>query len=173
MRKQQAYLPLQEALSFYSDQGWTIHVFPWVVGIRGMIDPSHVHALLKFLELPNRHWHLAVDRTVLASVRAFSFLHKVRFGGLPETVLPDLDPDHSEEDSDDAGRVSGSSGNRTGVQLMRFRTLRTRTPRRMLMVLARGLSRGKNLACPCPTKEWACRPLTRQPCPPQLGLQTI
>ena len=55
MRKQQAYLPLQEALSFYSDQGWTIHVFPWVVGIRGMIDPSHVHALLKFLELPNRH----------------------------------------------------------------------------------------------------------------------
>ena len=24
MRKQQAYLPLQEALSFYSDQGWTI-----------------------------------------------------------------------------------------------------------------------------------------------------
>jgi hypothetical protein len=97
-------LPLQEALSFYSDQGWTIHVFPWVVGIRGMIDPSHVHALLKFLELPNRHWHLAVDRMVLASVRALSFLHKVRFGGLPETVLPDLDPDHSEEGSDDVGR---------------------------------------------------------------------
>ena len=36
MRKQQAYLPLQEELSFYSDQGWTIHVFPLVVGIRGM-----------------------------------------------------------------------------------------------------------------------------------------
>ena len=103
MRKQQVYLPLQEALSFYSDQGWTIHVFPWVVGIRGMTDPSHVHALLKFLELPNRHWQAAVDRTVLASVRAFSFLHKVRFGGLPETVRPGPDPDHSEEDSDDAG----------------------------------------------------------------------
>jgi hypothetical protein len=28
-RKQQAYLPLPEALSFYSDQGWTIHVLPW------------------------------------------------------------------------------------------------------------------------------------------------
>ena len=103
-RHSEAYLPLQEALSFYSDQGWTIHVFPWVVGIRGMIDPSHVHALLKFLELPNWHWQTAVERTVLASVRAFSFLHKVRFGGLPETVLPDLDPDHSEEDSDDVGR---------------------------------------------------------------------
>jgi hypothetical protein len=42
MRKQQKYLPLLEALSYYSEQGWAIHVFPWVVGIRGMIDPSHV-----------------------------------------------------------------------------------------------------------------------------------
>jgi hypothetical protein len=63
MRKQQVYLPLQEALSFYSDQGWTIHVFPWVVSIRGMTDPSHVHALLKFLERLNRHWQAAVDRS--------------------------------------------------------------------------------------------------------------
>ena len=101
MRKQQTYLPLLEALRYYSDQGWTIHVFPWVVGIRGMIDPSHVHSLLKFLEIPNQHWKTAVDRTVLASVRAFYFLHRVRFGGLPETVRPDLDPDHSAEDSDD------------------------------------------------------------------------
>ena len=104
MRKQQTYLPLQEALSFYSDQGWTVHVFPWVVGIRGMIDPSHIHALLKFLELPNRHWRMAVERTVLASVKAFFFLHKVRFGGLPETVRPDLVPDRNEEDSDEEDR---------------------------------------------------------------------
>jgi hypothetical protein len=111
VRKQQAYLPLQEALRFYADQGWTIHVFPWVVGIRCMIDPSHVHALLKFLELPNRHWQTAVERTVLASVRAFSFLHKVRFGGLPETVRPDLDSDHSDKDSDDAGRKKRAQRN--------------------------------------------------------------
>lgn len=102
VRKQQTYLPLQDALRYYSDQGWTIHVFPWVVGIRGMIDPSHVQSLLKFLEIPNQHWQTAVERTVLASVRAFYFLHRVRFGGLPETVLPDLSPDHSAEDSDDA-----------------------------------------------------------------------
>ncbi len=101
IRKQKVYLPLQEALRHYSDHGWTIHVFPWVVGIRGLIDPSHVHALLKFLEIPTQHWQTAVERTVLASVRAFSFLHKVRFGGHPETVRPDPDPDHSAEDSDD------------------------------------------------------------------------
>ena len=101
IRKQKVYLPLQEALRHYSDHGWTIHVFPWVVGIRGLIDPSHVHALLKFLEIPTQHWRTAVERTVLASVRAFSFLHNVRFGGHPETVRPDPDPDHSAEDSDD------------------------------------------------------------------------
>jgi hypothetical protein len=38
MRKQQTYLLHQDALHYYSDQGWTIHVFPWVVGICGMID---------------------------------------------------------------------------------------------------------------------------------------
>lgn len=45
---------------------------------------------------------ITVTDIFLASVRAFSFLHKVHFGGLPETVRPDLDPDHSEEDNDDA-----------------------------------------------------------------------
>ena len=63
MHNQQTYLPLQETPTYYSDQGWTI-VFPWVSGIRGIINPSHVHALLRFLELSN--WQMAVERTVLA-----------------------------------------------------------------------------------------------------------
>jgi hypothetical protein len=96
MRKQQTYLPLLDALSYYSEQGWTIHVFPWVVGIRGMINPLHVHSLLKFAEIHHKHWKTAVERTVLASVRAFHFLHRVRFGGLPETVRSDLDPDYND-----------------------------------------------------------------------------
>ncbi len=41
-RKQNAYGPLVEALHYYTDQGWVTHVFPLVVGICGMIDPSHV-----------------------------------------------------------------------------------------------------------------------------------
>jgi hypothetical protein len=48
-RKQHAYEPVKEALSHYTDHGWIIHIFPWVVGIRGMIDPRHVESLLKFL----------------------------------------------------------------------------------------------------------------------------
>ncbi len=63
MRKQQTYLPLLEALSYYSEQGWIIHVFPWVVGIRGMIDPLHVQSLLKFAEIQQKHWKTAVERT--------------------------------------------------------------------------------------------------------------
>jgi hypothetical protein len=106
MRKQQAYLPLLEALSYYSEQGWTIHVFPWVVGIRGMIDPLHVQSLLKFAEIQQKYWKSAVEHTALASVRAFHFLHRVRFGGLSETARPDLDPDHegSGSDNEEAGR---------------------------------------------------------------------
>ena len=31
VRKQQTYSCLEEALSSYIDQGWVVHVFPWVV----------------------------------------------------------------------------------------------------------------------------------------------
>ena len=47
-----------------------------------MIDPQYIGALLGFLEIPKKHWQTAVERTVLASVRALHFLHRVRFGGL-------------------------------------------------------------------------------------------
>jgi len=82
IRKQDGYSPLVEALDHYTGSGWTVHVFPWVVGTRGLIDPSHIHALLDFLEIPGKCRKLAVERTVLASVKALYFMHQVRFGGL-------------------------------------------------------------------------------------------
>jgi hypothetical protein len=45
-------------------------VLHWVVGICGIIDPSHVHSLLKFLEISIMHPQTAVERTVLSSVRS-------------------------------------------------------------------------------------------------------
>jgi len=80
-RKQKRYSPLVEALADYSNQGWVVHVFPWIVGIRGMIIPQHILALMEFVAIPKKYWHKAVERTVLASVRALYFLHRVRFGG--------------------------------------------------------------------------------------------
>jgi hypothetical protein len=101
MRKQNAYCPLVEALRHYADQGWMIHVFP-------LVDPSHVGSLLKFLRIQEKHWHGAIERTVLASVQAFHFLHKVRFGGRLGVGRLDLSLEHNvntdDDDAVDGGR---------------------------------------------------------------------
>ncbi len=73
IRKQQAYQPLVNGLSYYTEQGWVVHVFPLVVGIRGMIDSSHVESLQKFLDIPRKHWHVAIGKIALASVQGFHF----------------------------------------------------------------------------------------------------
>ena len=101
IRKQQTYQPLVEGLSYYTEQGWVVHVFPWIVGIRGMIDSSHVQSVLKFLDIQQKHWQIAIEQTALASVRAFHFLHKVRFGGPLDRVQ--LDTDHSSAEADNVG----------------------------------------------------------------------
>jgi hypothetical protein len=83
IRKQQAYQPLVEGWSYYTEQGWVVHVFPLIVGIRrrGMIDSSHLQSVLKFLDIQRKHWQIVIEQTALADVRAFHFLHKVRFWG--------------------------------------------------------------------------------------------
>ncbi len=73
-------------LSYYTEQGWVVHASPLIVGIRGMIDSSHVESLLKFLDIPRKHWHVAIEKIALASVQAFHFLHRVRFAGPLERV---------------------------------------------------------------------------------------
>jgi len=61
-RKQHKYSPLVMALEHYSEQGWIVHVFPWVVGFRGLIDPAHVASLLEFLDVPKQRWQAALER---------------------------------------------------------------------------------------------------------------
>ena len=82
IRKQDGYSLLVEALDHYTNSGWTAHVFPLVVSIRGLIDQPHIYALLEFLEIPGKCRKLAVEWTALASVKALYFMQKVRFGGL-------------------------------------------------------------------------------------------
>ena len=79
-RKQDGYSPLEEALDHYTNCAWTVHVFPWVVGVRGLIDPADIKVLLEFLEIPGKCRKLAIERMVLASVKALYFIHQVRFG---------------------------------------------------------------------------------------------
>ena len=66
-----------------------------------MIDSSHVQSVLKFLDIQRKHWQIAIEQTALASVRAFHFLHKVRFGGPLDRVQ--LDTDHSSAGADNVG----------------------------------------------------------------------
>jgi O-methyltransferase involved in polyketide biosynthesis len=40
-RRQQKYYMMVEALTYYVDNRWVVHVFPWVVGIRGLLDPRY------------------------------------------------------------------------------------------------------------------------------------
>jgi hypothetical protein len=113
IQKQQVYQPLVEDLGYYTEQGWVVHwhVFPRVVGIRGMIDTSHVESLLKFLDIQRKYWRVTAERVALASVRAFHFLHRVRFGGPFEPVRPDLESelsDNSSGTSDDDASVVAS-----------------------------------------------------------------
>ncbi len=82
--KQDGHSPLLLALDFYTKQGWVIHVFLWVVGIRGLLHLPHICAALQFLDVPHPHWLLAVESTVLASVNSFYFLHSVLFGSPSE-----------------------------------------------------------------------------------------
>jgi hypothetical protein len=82
-----------------------VHVFSWMVGIRGLIDPFRIESLLNFQCVQQKQWRSAVERTCfLASFRALHFLHRVRFGGLPNAVRPDLESEHSDSpDEDDVG----------------------------------------------------------------------
>ena len=71
-----------------------------------MIDPLHIESLLKFLCVQQPQWQTAVERTVLASVRALYFLHRIRFGGLPYAERPGLESEHSDSaDEDDMDRM--------------------------------------------------------------------
>ena len=84
---------------------------PWVVGIRGLIDPFHTKSLLRFLCVQKKQWRTAVERTVLASVRALHFLHRLGTEcvsgvsqALPDVVRADLESEHSDSrDEDDGG----------------------------------------------------------------------
>ncbi len=64
-RKQRTYCPLEEALGYYTEQGWVVHVFPCMAGISGMIHPSHVEispeVSLHDDCIQRKHWRVAVD----------------------------------------------------------------------------------------------------------------
>ena len=53
-RKMRTYAPLLEALQAYLDEGWQVEIFPWVVGVRGLLDDATIKCCLEFLEIPRQ-----------------------------------------------------------------------------------------------------------------------
>ena len=77
-RKMRTYAPLLEALQAYLDEGWQVEIFPWVVGVRGLLDDGTIKCCLEFLEIPRQRWQQIIADTAKESVKAFYSLHRVR-----------------------------------------------------------------------------------------------
>ena len=78
-RKINLYGPLAEALGHYSDSGWSVKILPWVVGARGLVLEQAMHHALEYLEVPKTFWRPIIEDTVLASISALAFMHRIRF----------------------------------------------------------------------------------------------
>ncbi len=100
IRKQDEYAPLLLALCHYIDEGWTVKVFLWVIGIRGLIDPPLIIPLLTFLDIPSKHRKAAIELTVLVSGKALYFMHQVRFGGINSKKRSAESRQHASNDED-------------------------------------------------------------------------
>ena len=94
-RKMNLYGPLVEALGHYSDSGWSVKILPWVVGARGLVLERAMHHALEYIDVPKTFWRPIIEDTVLASISALAFMHRIRFSPpalvqLPEATNPSL-----------------------------------------------------------------------------------
>ena len=87
-RKIRTYTPLLAALQAYPDDGWQVELFPWVVGVRGLLDSAAIQCCLEFLELPRKCWRRIIEDTAKESVKAFYALHRVRCKALQLAPRP-------------------------------------------------------------------------------------
>ena len=77
-RKMQSYSPLLTALQHYTAGGWKVEIFPWVVGVSGLMHSSGAHRSLKFLEIPVEKNAVLMQAVAVASVQALHGMHRVR-----------------------------------------------------------------------------------------------
>ncbi len=78
-RKKRKCGPIKSALYQYIRGGWTIEILPCVIGIRGLTDTVHLQTALSFLDVPKQKWKAIIEDTVLASVRALAYMHRIRY----------------------------------------------------------------------------------------------
>ncbi len=76
--KKRKCCPVRSALHHYIREGWTIEILPWVIGIRGLTDTASLQKV-SFLDIPQQKWRDIIDDSVLASVKALAYMHKVQY----------------------------------------------------------------------------------------------
>jgi hypothetical protein len=84
------YAPILLALLHYIHTGWSIEILPWVVGIRGFADTKHINTALEYLTMPKSQWEAMIEDSVLASVRALVYMHKIRYSGAGRQSAMDI-----------------------------------------------------------------------------------
>jgi hypothetical protein len=87
--KKRKYGPVRSALHHYIREGWTIEILPWVIGIRGLTDTASLQQALSFLDISQQKWRDIIEDSVLASVRALAYLHRIRYSSSNRNPTPD------------------------------------------------------------------------------------
>ncbi len=77
-QKQQKYTPFLSGLQQYNHAGWSIGILQLVIGIIGLADTKHFNVALAFLDIPTPKWKEIIEDSVLESVSAFAYMHKMR-----------------------------------------------------------------------------------------------
>ena len=62
-RKVRTYAPLLDAMQAYLDEGWQVEIFPWVVGVRGLVNSPATKRCLEFLEMQRKSWRRIIEDT--------------------------------------------------------------------------------------------------------------
>ncbi len=77
--KKRKYGPIRSALHHYIREGWTIEILQWVIGICRLTDTASLQKALSFLDICQQKWRDIIEDSVLASVRALAYTHKVQY----------------------------------------------------------------------------------------------
>ena len=87
-RKMVAYNDLAKAIQqFQGESEWRVEVLPWVAGSKGVVDASGINRALEFLDVPTHRRRRILQRTAVASLQSFEYMHRVRISANPR-VLP-------------------------------------------------------------------------------------
>ena len=83
LRKLEKYQPLAEALAQrHGSSGWKVHVLPWVVGVRGVVDAEGIQRAMAILEVPPGKRQGLLRKSAVASVESLVNMHRVRISGV-------------------------------------------------------------------------------------------